>query len=258
IRERWAVELTPEARAELQQLAPAVDAAHRDDVLLAWACLARSDTALAALDATAITPAAHHARASGFAPPLVDDALQLARIRLLLGDAPALRTYRGRGPLHAFVRTVVLRTAIELQRRDRETPDEHIEDVLAATNADPELDYMRQQYAPVLREALRTAWLALAPHDRFMLGLQLHERLDVDAIAKLYQIHRATAYRRASSARAALIAGTRDAIRNQLDVGDTTVDSILRIVTTSVAWSALDAERSGQEAGPLGSVTRGR
>jgi RNA polymerase sigma-70 factor (ECF subfamily) len=205
---------------------------HREDVALARACLDREGQALATLDAMAFAPAAQHLRASGFAP--------------LLGDAehaPALTTYRGRGPLSAFVRTVVLRVAIELSRRDRETPDDHIEDVLAASS-DPEIDYMRKQYAGVLRDALRTAWLALEPHDRFMLGLQLHERLDVDAIAKLYQVHRATAYRRASTARAALIALTRDTIRKQLDVGDTTVDSILRIVTTSVAWSALDAQRA--------------
>lgn len=215
---------------------------YADDLRLAAACVGGEPAALATLEEAAFAPAAQHLRASGFAAPLIDDALQLARMRLLLGDAPALRTYRGRGPLGAFVRTVVLRTAIEIQRRDRETPDEHIDDVLAAGSADPELDYMRQQYAGVLRDALRAAWLALEPHDRFMLGLQLHERLDVDAIAKLYQVHRATAYRRASTARAALIALTRDAIRKQLDVGDTTVDSILRIVTTSVAWSALDAQ----------------
>lgn len=216
---------------------------YADDLRLATACVAGEDAALATLEETAFAPAAKHLRASGFAPPVVDDALQLARMRLLLGDGPVLRTYRGRGPLGAFVRTVVLRTAIELARRDRETPDEHIDDVLSASTSDPELDYMREQYAGVLREALRTAWLALEPHDRFMLGLQLHEKLDVDAIAKLYQVHRATAYRRASTARAALIALTRDAIRKQLDIGDTTVDSILRIVTTSVAWSALDAQR---------------
>lgn len=217
------------------------DAAYREDVELARACLAQSPDALTELDARALAPAAQHVRAAGFAAPLVDDALQLARIRLLLGEAPVLGTYRGRGPLAAFVRTVVLRIAIELQRRERETPDEHIEDVLANSHPDPELDYMRTQYASVLRDALRTAWLALAPHDRFVLGLQLHEKLDIDAIAKLYQVHRATAYRRASTARAALIALARDAIRKQLAVGETTVDSILRIVTTSVAWSALDS-----------------
>ncbi|HEU0029222.1 MAG TPA: hypothetical protein VFQ53_01230 [Kofleriaceae bacterium] len=244
LRERWSLELAPDAVAVLAaDVEPAhLAGSHRDDLVLAWACVAGSDAALATLDREALAPAGIHARSSGFAPPLVDDALQLARMRLVLADGdrpPILNSYRGRGPLGGFVRTVVLRIAIDLQRRDRETPDEHIEDVLAGSHPDPELDYMREQYAGVLRAALKTAWLALAPHDRFILGLQLHEKLDLEAIAKLYNVHRATAYRRAATARASLIALARDAIRTQLDVGDTTVDSILRIVTTSVAWSAL-------------------
>jgi len=239
LRTRWHVVLAPDQLSELASLAEPLTGEPRTDLLLAWACVAGSQSAFAALDEQALVPAAHHVRASGFAPALVDDALQLARMRLVVGEPPVLRTYRGRGRLAGFVRTVALRCAIELQRRERETPDEHIADVLGG-GTDPELDYMRRQYSGVLREALRAAWLALAPHDRFILGLQLHERLDLDAIAKLYQVHRATAYRRAATARASLITKTRTAIRERLDVGDTTVDSILRIVTTSVAWSALD------------------
>lgn len=221
-----------------------VDNAHADDRALAEACLARDDAALARLDAEALAPAGAHARARGMPAALVDDALQHARVRLVLGEGerpPGLAAYRGRGSLAAFVRTAVLRIAIDLTRRDRETPDDDIEAMLADAHTDPELEYMRQQYAAVLREALRAAWRALAAHDRFVLGLQLHEKLDLDAIAKLYQVHRATAARRAATARASLVALARDHIRAQLAVGDATVDSILRIVTTSVAWSALAA-----------------
>lgn len=213
-----------------------------DEVALAEACVAQSPPALARLDAEALVPAGAYARGRGMPAPLVDDALQLARMRLVLGEGerpPGLAAFRGRGSLAAFVRTTVLRIAIDLTRRDRETPDDDIEAMLADAQSDPELELMRQQYASVLREALRHAWQQLAAHDRFVLGLQLHEKLDLDGIAKLYQIHRATAARRAATARAALVALARDHIRVQLAVGDATVDSILRIVTTSVAWSAL-------------------
>jgi len=216
-----------------------------DDVALASACADGDAAAIAELERTALGPAGDHARASGVPAQLVDDALQIARVRLVLGEdgkPPALRAYRGRGPLAAFVRTAVLRIAIDLQRRDRETPDEHIEAMLVASQPDPELEYMRRQYAASLGGALHTAWRTLAPHDRFVLGLQLHEKLDLDAIAKIYQVHRATAARRAASARAQLIALTREALRRELAIGDTTLDSILRVVTTSVAWSALERE----------------
>jgi RNA polymerase sigma-70 factor (ECF subfamily) len=216
---------------------------HRAELLLAWACLGGAPAALTELDRTALEPARIHARASGLPPAMVDDSVQIARMRLVVGDGdrpPGLRAYRGRGSLAAFVRTAVLRIAIDLARRDRETPDDHIEAMLASTHPDPELEYMRRQYASTLANALRDAWRELPPHDRFVLGLQVHEKLDLDAIAKIYQVHRATAARRAASARAALIGLVRAAIRRELAVGETTVDSILRVVTTSTAWAALE------------------
>ena len=240
---RWpASKLAPEVVGALAAEigAAALGGGHREDVLLAWACLGEAPDALAALDASALVPAGIHARRTGLPAELVDDALQVARMRLVIsdGDRPAgLRTYRGRGPLAAFVRTAVLRIAIDLQRRDRELPDAQIEDVLAAAQPDPELEYMRRTYKSALGDALRTAWRQLQAHDRFILGLQLHERLDLEAIAKVYEVHRATAARRAASARAALIGLTREALRQNLAVGDSTVDSILRIVTSSAAWA---------------------
>lgn len=241
LRARWSV-VPADVDALLAAAGDAVTGPHRDDLLLAWGCLANAPAALAELDRAALVPAGGHARSTGLPAELVEDALQLARMRLAMPDgdrAPKLAAYRGRGPLGAFVRTVVLRIAIDLARRDRELPDDHVGAMLDGAHADPELDYMRQQYAATLREALLAAWRGLAPHDRFVLGLQLHEKLDLDAIAAIYQVHRATAARRAASARAQLIALTRDHIRQALAIGDATVDSILRVVTTSVAWSAL-------------------
>lgn len=214
-----------------------------DDVVLAWGCLLGLRAAIGELEEAAIAPAAIHARSSGLPPEVVEEAVQLARVRLIVGDEgkpPALRSYRGRGSLAAFVRTVVVRIAIDLTRADRETPHAQLEELMVGEQRDPELEYMRERYAAELATALRSAWELLQPHDRFILELQLHHKLDLEAIAKVYAIHRATAVRRAGSARAALVALARAALCKQLQVGDTTVDSILRIVTTSVAWGSLD------------------
>jgi RNA polymerase sigma-70 factor (ECF subfamily) len=242
LRATWA--LAPDAVADLiDTRRDDLAGEHRADLLLAWACLGGSPAALAELDRSALEPARVHARASGLPPVTVDEAVQIARMRLAVADGdrpPGLRAYRGRGSLAAFVRTAVLRVAIDLVRRDRETPDGHIDAMLAAAHPDPELEYMRRQYADTLGNALRAAWRELPPHDRFVLGLQVHEKLDLDAIAKIYQVHRATAARRAASARAALIGLVRAAIRRELAIGDATVDSILRVVTTSTAWAALE------------------
>ncbi len=82
---------------------------------------------------------------------------------------------------------------------------------------------------------------ALAPHDRFVLDLELHRGLGVEQIATIYGVHRTNATRRIASARAAFVSGTRDALRATLGIGDVTLDSILRLMTTSARWTALAA-----------------
>jgi hypothetical protein len=56
----------------------------------------------------------------------------------------------------------------------------------------------------------------------------------VEEIARVYGLHRANATRRLAAARASLIANTRACLRERLAVGDETLDSILRVVSTSV------------------------
>lgn len=216
-------------------------AAHRDDLLWAWACLEADPAALAALDAGPLRAAATHLRAMGFADAAIEDAVARARERLALGGSgPAgLSGFRGRGPLAGYVRTAVVRVAIDDARREP-PPAADIADLVTAPNPDPELEYMRTLYADQLVQAVREAWQRLAAHDRFLLSLQLHDAMSVDQLALVYKVHRATAARRAASARAALIATTRDCLRTRLGIADATLDSILRILTTSVQLAVED------------------
>ena len=204
---------------------------HRDDVLWAWACLACDPDALARLESGPLAAARTHLETMRLDPAIIDDAVQRALARLV-ADRTALASYRGRGPLRAFVRTVVVRYAIAEQR---ETPRATaLTDAFAAPSPDPELEYMRRLYADHLAAAFTTGWSRLGAHERFLLALQLHEGMTIDDLARVYSIHRATAARRAASARSSLLAHIRACLRDRLAVTDETLDSILRIVTTSV------------------------
>lgn len=209
---------------------------HDADLAQAHACLAGDATALAALEAGPLRDARDQLAALGFAAPAVDEALQRGRHKLIVDGG--LAAYRGRGPLAAFVKTCVVRLAIDEHRAVRR--DVEVSELLAAPSADPELEYMRKLYAEHLVAAVRAAWQRLAAHERFLLSLRLQESLSIDDLARIYQIHRASAARRAAAARASLIGHTRAALRERLEVGDTTIDSILRIVTTSVQLPPLD------------------
>src|SRR5664279_5614929 len=137
-----------------------------------------------------------------------------------------------RGALALFVRTTAVRLAVDAHRKTRREVE--LGEMLAAPLDDPELEYMRKLYADNLVAAAREAWTRLAGHERFLLALRIYDQMSVDDLARVYQIHRASAARRAAAARAAFVGHVRAALRAKLAVGDSTLDSILRIVTTSV------------------------
>ena len=230
----------PAVQARLDTADPgALAGPHRTDLLWAWACLACDPDALAALEAGPIAGAREHLRTLGFDAASIADAAQRALARLVT-DQAALSSYRGRGPLKNFVRTIVVRFAMEERRSTARS--EELDDAFAAPLPDPELEYMRTLYAQHLGAAFRAAWDRLAAHERFLLALQLREGMTIDDLARVYSIHRATAARRAAAARSSLLDHIRAHLRGELAVSDATLDSILRVVTTSVRLP-LESER---------------
>ena len=200
------------------------------DQALATRCVAGEPEALAELEAGPLAEAAIHLASLGFGPAAVDETLQRARTKLIVDQA--LAAYRGRGSLALFVRTTAVRLAVDAHRKTRREVE--LGELLAAPLEDPELEYMRKLYAEHLVGAAQEAWTRLAGHERFLLALRIYEQMSVDDLARVYQIHRASAARRAAAARAAFVGHVRAALRTKLAVGDSTLDSILRIVTTSV------------------------
>ena len=212
-----------------------------DDVLLAWACVGQDPQALREFEQTVMTSAIQHLRDRRFTQDTVDESVQIARIAMLVGDtdrAPTLLQYRGRGPLRAFVRTVCTRRALTLCSNTRRTTQAALQGFASTPQVDTELEYMRATYGPQLSDAMQRAWTRLQPHDRFVLGLALEQGVATDEIARICGIHRASATRRIASARAALLALARDGLQTELAVGGATLDSILRLFTTSVQWDA--------------------
>jgi RNA polymerase sigma-70 factor (ECF subfamily) len=203
------------------------------DLALAAACLAQDPAAIAQLEAGPLAEARIHLASLGYEPHAIDEAVQRGRAKLIVDGA--LSGYRGRGPLSTFVRTTIVRLAIDDKRVVRR--DVEVSELLAASCADPELEYMRTLYAEQLAEAFREAWNALAGHERYILSLRIFDGMEIDDVARVYNIHRATAGRRTAAARASLISQTRISLRKRLSVGDETLDSILRIVTTSVRFA---------------------
>lgn len=219
-----------------------------DDLVLAWAGAGQDPDALVELENGVIAATTQQLLDRRFDADVVADSVQTARIAMLVGDpehdpprGPSLFQYRGRGPLSAFVRTACTRRVLNATRSAHRTMTRALQVIVTTPQPDIELEYMRAQYGPKLGVALETAWSRLEPHDRFVLGLALESNITPRELARVCGVHRATASRRLASARAVLLALARNTLRAELAIGNSTLDSILRLFTTSEQWTSLES-----------------
>jgi RNA polymerase sigma-70 factor len=215
---------------------------------IGWAWLAAAGDARAVhyLEDNAFAPALRSLKKNGYANDAAEDAVQIARMELLVGanGSAGLLSFRGRSSLAAFVYSCVLRRAIDLFRKDasvNHAQKNHlaVSGLVAAVDNDPLALHFRALYGNEFESALLDAWHELPAHHRFVLSLLLHHRLAISDVARIYNIHIASAARRCASARCDFVALTRDKLRTRLSLDDATVDSILRLVSTTIRWSAL-------------------
>ena len=152
---------------------------------------------------------------------------------------PRIGDYTGQGDLRAWFRVAMTRTLInESQRPNRDAPTDDEE--LAAyphAQADPELELLRRKYSEEFRESFARALQALDAKDRAILGYVVVEKLGIDALASVYDVHRATAARWIQRAREALVSGVRADLEARLNVPTHELESILRLVGEDVEVS---------------------
>jgi RNA polymerase sigma-70 factor (ECF subfamily) len=150
----------------------------------------------------------------------LDDALQALRERLLVGPKPQLRTWPGRDPLTRWLRLCALREVMTQTRSKPSLP--------SAPAVSSGLTDLPQLHRAALERALEVAVKSLEPWQRGILKLHLLENVSVDSIAILHGVSRATMTRWLSAARTELAQLLRAEGKAQLDVGDSTLDSLAR------------------------------
>ncbi len=102
---------------------------------------------------------------------------------------------------------------------------------------DPELAHLRESHGAQVKAALERAADGIQPELRDLLRYSLVERLSIDQIALIVDVHRSTVARRITKARAALIAGTRTELGKQLGLDSMQLTSLMRLVDTRLNLS---------------------
>ncbi len=213
-----------------------------EELFLALAC-ARGDAAALALFETRYLSGADAAlRKLGLSRAAADDVKQALRLRLLVRTAaagpPLVCEYAGRGALRGLIRVAATRMALNLARQNgaRAGGPEPAQ-ALAVDPETPELQLMRASQAVHFKRAMERALAELSARERNLLRLQLIERLSVDQIGALFEVHRASAARWLVRARERLEQRTRHHLFNALKLSGEEVDDAARLVRSQLQLS---------------------
>ncbi len=223
-------------------LVAALVAAPAADLALAAACVAQEPTAHAAFDSV-LTEVDAAGTSTGALRDQIDDVKQLLRVQLLVpkdGKPPGLAGYRGKGPLRGWVRITATRELI--RHKKKRVREVSLGDELATyltSGDDPALEQLKAQYRSEFALALDEAILDLTPEDRTLLRQAIVDDMSIDAIGAAFGVHRATAARWLTRARAALVSATHRRLATRLDMPVDKIESVIRLVQSKLDASVI-------------------
>ena len=209
----------PEFVRFLSRRRPALDPegvpVHAADLYLVAAALEGRADALEMLDARlrALLPRALRRLRPN--DELRGEVLQRTRERLLVGPRmPKLAEYQGRGALDPFLRSVLMRVALNLLEAMPQREEEmRVLAELAAPGPDPELSLLRRSEQAAVQAALVEALATLEPRTRQFLALYVLEGLTLEEIGRRVGMHKSTVSRALSTARARVMTALRRRFR---------------------------------------------
>jgi RNA polymerase sigma-70 factor (ECF subfamily) len=233
-------------RYVLERAGPAGDPSElrAPDLYLACACVEGNDRALAEFDKRWLTEVPSFLVRTNPSPRLVEDVRQRLRERLFLERK--IEQYTGRGSFGSWLRVVTLRVASNLRRQDKVHAE--LDSAVPAPALDPELGAIQRRYGSAFRDALRDAFAGLEADERSLLRLFYLDGLNLDRLAIVFHISRATAGRRMAAARERLVAETHRLLRERLQATSEELASLLRVVRSNLEVSLSAVLREAQSA----------
>jgi RNA polymerase sigma-70 factor (ECF subfamily) len=151
--------------------------------------------------------------------------------------ASLITTYSGRGDLGGWLRSIASRAAMKIRAKERRDVEVGRTLDILPTEGNPELQYLRARYVHEFKGALVAAIDSLAPRERNLLRQSYLDGLSVDALGRLYQVHRATAARWLADVRETVLARVKETLRAQNGLTDSDLESILRMARSGIDLS---------------------
>jgi RNA polymerase sigma-70 factor, ECF subfamily len=214
-----------------------LEGAKPSDAAFAFGCMTGDKEALSRFESELIPLARGAIRRFERNEATVDELCQQLRVKLLTGTPMGLTAWRGKGPLANWIRVVAMRLTIDALRKRQ--PAEHAgpfwEDQVATDATERSL--IQQRYGEAFECAFRLALSSLNKKERAVLKLHALERQNIDSIATVYGVHRATAARWLEAIRRGLRDRTFTALRLSVSLNKAEVSTVVRALISQVDFS---------------------
>jgi RNA polymerase sigma-70 factor (ECF subfamily) len=226
--------------AHLEAKAGATRSAQRElraaDLYLACACAQRHSVAIQLFESTYFDEIRVVCARFPSLPVSLDDVRQRLREKLFLADPPSIAGYGGQGDLRAWFRAAVLHLVLNITSREsRETPtrDCFFEAILDASPT-AEAAFLRRACRQEFEEAFVLAVNQLPSREKSLLRYTFNDKLTIDEVGAIFQVHRATAARWIQKAQLLLVESTRKALSGRLGISEQEADSVVRGALSSL------------------------
>jgi RNA polymerase sigma-70 factor, ECF subfamily len=165
-----------------------------DELYLVAGCVAREPEAYQAFERRYLATLNQHVGRIALSADQADELRQQLRVGLLLGAQPKIGTFRGQGPLGAWVQVCAVRLALKLgAAHDRlASRDASVLEGLVAQDADQELLAAKAQYRDTFQSALEECFSALPSRQKTLLRMHFLDGMSIDEMGRVFHVHRAT------------------------------------------------------------------
>lgn len=210
---------------------------HPADLYLAHACLARDAAAMRAFESSYIACVGAYVARLRLSPSDLAEVQQVLRVKLLTGDDPKLAKYNGAGPLANWMKVTANRFALNLlaDPTARREADIDASDVLVLASTDlPDSEQqlvnalMSHEHRVMLREVISEAFASLDDRQKTLLRMYLLDGVSVDAIARVFSVHRASIARWLSEIRKLVLDAVNARLSLHLGASPSQVRSLFR------------------------------
>jgi RNA polymerase sigma-70 factor (ECF subfamily) len=170
-----------------------------EELFLAAACAAGEPAALRALEREYLASMkAYVGGRFNATDAFVDELRQAVRLRLVVERPPRIASFNGSGTLRAFIRVVSVRLALDLVEAHGRQPALMEPEVIArrfSTAPAVESQLTRVEHGPRFQAAVEEAVMGLGAREKAVLRFHFVEGLNIEAIGRIYRVHRATVAR---------------------------------------------------------------